>query len=249
MITRKRISRYSALCSLVLMVATSSMSAAGDINVSNELKENLLKTFPNMKNLGDIKESPVKGLYEVTAGEQVFYYSNDGYLMFGEIWTKEGKNLTAEAKEKFIAQKIKNIPLDKAVKIGTGPKTVIEFTDPDCPYCRQVDKFLAERTDITRYIFFFPLRQIHPDAEKKSRYILSQSDKVKALNEVVSGSLDGKAIPVKVGEFESQLKEMEGVGASIGLRGTPALWIDGEHVNGADLGKIAALLKKGVVSK
>ena len=249
MITKKRISRYSALCSLVLMVATSSMSAAGDNNITNELKENLLKTFPNMQNLGDIKESPVKGLYEVTAGEQVFYYSNDGYLMFGEIWTKEGKNLTSEAKEKFIAQKIKNIPLEKAVKIGTGPKTVIEFTDPDCPYCRQVDKFLAERSDITRYIFFFPLRQIHPDAEKKSRYILSQSDKAKALNDVASGAFDGKAIPVKVGEFESQLKEMEGVGASIGLRGTPALWIDGENVNGADLNKIAALLKKGVVSK
>ena len=28
--------------------------------------------------------------------------------------------------------------LDKALKIGTGKTTIIEFTDPDCPYCRQL---------------------------------------------------------------------------------------------------------------
>lgn len=249
MTTTKIINRYSALCGLALMVATSSLSVAGDNNNSSELKENLLKTFPNMKNLGDIKESPVKGLYEVTAGEQVFYYSNDGYLMFGEIWTKEGKNLTSEAKEKFIAQKIRNIPLDKAVKLGSGPKTVIEFTDPDCPYCRNVDKYLSGRTDITRYIYFFPLRQIHPDAEKKSRYILSQADKAKAFSDVISGSLDSKSVPVKDGDYEAQLKEMELVGSSIGVRGTPDMWINGVHVSGADLKKIEALLAKEVGAK
>jgi thiol:disulfide interchange protein DsbC len=92
------------------------------------------------------------------------------------------------------------------------------------------------------------LRQSHPDAEKKSRYILSQVDKSKALKDIVSGSLDGKSIPVKDGDYELQLKEMEEIGAAMGLRGTPALWIDGEFVNGADLNRITALLKRGVVA-
>jgi thiol:disulfide interchange protein DsbC len=146
-------------------------------------------------------------------------------------------------------QKIKDLPLEKAMKIGSGPKTVIEFTDPDCPYCRNVDKFLGGRTDITRYIYFFPLRQIHPDAEKKSRYILSQADKAKAFSDVISGSLDGKSVPVKDGDYEAQLKEMELVGSSIGVRGTPDMWINGVHVSGADLKKIEALLAKEVGAK
>ncbi|MDD2735184.1 MAG: DsbC family protein [Desulfuromonadaceae bacterium] len=249
MSVKKRINRYSVLISgLAVMIATAGLSLANDNN-SDKVKENLIKTFPNLKNVGDIRESPLKGLYEVSAGDQVFYFSPDGYLMFGEIWSKEGKNLTAAIKEESLAKKIKDLPLEKAMKIGNGPKTVIEFTDPDCPYCRKVDKFLSERTDITRYVYFFPLRQSHPDAEKKSRYILSQVDKSKALNDVVAGTFDGKSIPVKDGDYELQLKEMELVGSSIGVRGTPVLWINGTHVNGADLKKIGALLTKEVAAQ
>jgi len=248
MSVKKRINRFSVLISgLAVMIATVGLSAANDNN-SEKVKADLTKTFPNLKNIGDIRESPLKGLYEVSAGDQVFYFSPDGFLVFGEIWSRDGKNLTAAIKEEVLAKKVKELPLEKAMKVGNGPKTVIEFTDPDCPYCRKVDKFLSERTDITRYIFFFPLRQSHPDAEKKSRYILSQVDKSKALKDVVSGSLDGKSIPVKDGDYVLQLKEMEEIGAAMGLRGTPALWIDGEFVNGADLNRITALLKRGVVA-
>ena len=201
---------------------------------------NLKKNFPNLR-VDSVKESPIKGLYEIVAGNQVFYFSPDGYLMFGELWSKDGKNLTAEMREKVLSEKVKSIPLDKALKIGSGPRQVIEFTDPDCPYCRKVDEFLAKRTDVTRYVFFFPLRQIHPDAEKKARYILSQKDREKAFREVVSGALDGKPAPESVHQ-DAMLEEMEQVAKSVGVRGTPALWIDGIAVNGADIPRITALL-------
>ena len=227
---------------MLLFVAMAGFSMAND-NLSTE-KETLMKTFPNLK-LDGFRESPLKGLYEITAGEQVFYFSPEGYLFFGEIWTKDGKNLTAEMREKFAAERIKNLPLDKALKIGDGPKKVIEFTDPDCPYCRKVDNFLAKRTDVTRYVYFVPLRKIHPDAEKKARYILSQPDRQKAFHDVFDGVLDGKPIAVPDGVQESQLEEMEKVAAGLGVRGTPALWIDGAHVNGADIQRISVLLDKG----
>ena len=141
---------------MLLFVAAAGFSMASD-DVRTE-KENLMKSFPNL-NVDGFRESPLKGLYEITAGEQVFYFSPEGYLFFGEIWTKDGKNLTAEMRDKVMADRIKNLPLDKALKIGNGPKKVIEFTDPDCPYCRKVDNFLANRTDVTRYVYFVPLRK------------------------------------------------------------------------------------------
>ncbi|MDD2272363.1 MAG: DsbC family protein [Desulfuromonadaceae bacterium] len=227
---------------MMFIVTAAGFSMAND-NLRTE-KETLMKTFPNMK-LDGFRESPLKGLYEITAGEQVFYFSPEGYLFFGEIWTKDGKNLTAEMREKVVAERINSLPLDKALKIGNGPKKVIEFTDPDCPYCRKVDNFLSKRTDVTRYVYFVPLRRIHPDAEKKARYILSQSDKDKAFREVFEGVLDGKPISIADGAQQQQLEEMEKIATGLGVRGTPALWIEGAHVNGADIQRITGLLDKG----
>ena len=227
---------------MMFIVTAAGFSMAND-NLRME-KETLMKTFPNMK-LDGFRESPLKGLYEITAGEQVFYFSPEGYLFFGEIWTKDGKNLTAEMREKVVAERINTLPLEKALKIGNGPKKVIEFTDPDCPYCRKVDNFLSKRTDVTRYVYFVPLRRIHPDAEKKARYILSQSDKDKAFRDVFEGMLDGKPISIADGAQQQQLEEMEKIATGLGVRGTPALWIEGAHVNGADIQRITGLLDKG----
>ena len=227
---------------LMLFITTAAGFSMANDNLRTE-KETLMKTFPNLK-LDSFRESPLKGLYEITAGEQIFYFSPEGYLFIGEIWTKDGKNLTAEMREKVMANRVKNLPLDKALKIGDGPKRVIEFTDPDCPYCRKVDGVLAKRTDITRYVYFLPLRRIHPDAEKKSRYILSQPNREKAFHEVFGGVLDGKSVSVPDGVQEKELEEMEKIAAGLGVRGTPALWIDGAHVNGADIQRITGLLDK-----
>jgi len=227
---------------MLLIVAAAGFSMAND-EVRTE-KENLMKSFPNLR-VDGFRESPLKGLYEITAGEQVFYFSPEGYLFFGEIWTKDGKNLTAEMREKVVSERLKNLPLDKALKIGSGPKKVIEFTDPDCPYCRKVDSLLSKRTDVTRYVYFVPLRKIHPDAEKKARYILSQTNRDKAFHEVFEGSLDGKPLSIADGTQQQQLEEMEKVAAGLGVRGTPALWIEGAHVNGADIQRITGLLDKG----
>lgn len=229
---------------LILIVITTAGLSIAKENMKTE-KDNLLKSFPNLR-VDSVSESPVKGLYEVVAGNQVFYFSPEGYLMFGELWSKEGKNLTAEVREKVLAEKVKNIALDKALKIGSGTHQVIEFTDPDCPFCRRVDEFLSKRNDITRYVFFFPLRKIHPDSEKKARYILSNKEKENAFREVFSGSLDGKPIPQDENKG-TQLEEMEKVAQGIGVQGTPAIWIDGIPVNGADIPRISALLDgKGV---
>jgi thiol:disulfide interchange protein DsbC len=239
---KARIDRRKAVIGLMMLIVAAAGFSMADDGVKTG-KENLMKSFPNLK-VDDFRESPLKGLYQISAGDQVFYFSPEGYLFFGEIWTREGKNLTAEMREKVAAERLQNIPLDKALKIGNGPRKVIEFTDPDCPYCRKVDSFLSKRTDVTRYIFFLPLRQIHPDAEKKARYILSHTDRGKAFHEVFGGALDGKPLSIAAGS-QQQLEEMEKVAASLGVRGTPALWIDGVHVNGADIQRISGLLDKG----
>ena len=147
------------------------------------------KDFPKIS-YQSFKPSNIPGLYEVSVEDRILYYSPAAYsIIFGEIIFKDGKNLTQERETEIMVSKIKDIPLEKALKIGNGKNTVIEFTDPDCPFCRKGSKFLSTRADTTRYIFFVPLPS-HPDSAPKVRYILCAQDKEKAYADAMSGKLD-----------------------------------------------------------
>ena len=71
------------------------------------------------------------------------------------------------------------LDLDKAVKVGSGHTMVIEFTDPDCPFCRKAEAYFRNKPGVTRYIFFIPLSS-HPASKGKVQYILSAKDKARA---------------------------------------------------------------------
>jgi len=208
-------------------------------------KEELQGTFKNLP-IESFEESVIPGLYEVVAGTQVFYFSPNGYLIFGEIWSKDGKSITAEKRSSIEAKKVRSIPADKALRIGKGPKKVIEFSDPDCPYCRRAEEFFSKRDDVTRYVFFVPLRQIHPNAEKKALYILCSKDPEKAYHDAYSGKLDKEDLKIDQAcesLAKSKLAEMESIGASLSVTGTPQFYIGGEKIVGANLQLIEEKLK------
>ena len=200
------------------------------------------RRIPGIK-VGEISSSDIPGLYEVEAGSNVIYfYPEKGLLVFGEIWTKDGKNITAEKRARLATAKLKDMPLDKAVKIGNGKNKVIEFTDPDCPYCRKAAEFFKGRDDLTLYVFFFPL-PIHKDAEAHARYVLCAADKAHALEEVMSGQMDGKEAPFCPDKkADALLREHMDLGTKLGVRATPAFWINGQYVAGANIPAIEGLL-------
>ncbi len=193
-----------------------------------------------------VEKTDIDGLYEVVGGGNVFYYyPRTGDILFGEIYTKGGKNLTAERLERRAAAKIKSLPLDKAIKIGSGKNIVIEFTDLDCPFCRKAEGFFKDRRDVTRYVFLFPLQQIHPKSVGKSLEVLCKKgeDRTKAYREAMVGSLDSRE-PVSCGDHEASalLEEYVKLGNELGVRGTPAFWMNGISVSGADFKKLPELL-------
>ncbi len=199
--------------------------------------------------IDSVTESQIKGLFEVVAGQNVFYfYPEKNLLLVGDMYTIAGKNLTGEKKrelkekaQKQALEKLKDLPLDKAVKVGNGPKKVIEFTDPDCPYCRRASEGLKSRTDITRYVFLTPLA--HPNAITKVYYILSAPDKEKAYHEM----MEGKPLPAASGEYSKEIKDQAAqhmeFAKKLAIDGTPTFFVNGQQVVGADMEKINGLLK------
>ena len=137
------------------------------------------------------------------------------------------------------------LDLSKALVIGNGPKTVIEFTDPDCPFCRKAATYFANRKDVTKYVFFSPLEK-HPDARRKIQYILSQSNRTKAYYEVMTGKLDGvdvRRLPTTPQGVKLQLLQHE-IAKKAGIDATPTFMLSGRIIEGFDLVKIEGLLGK-----
>jgi thiol:disulfide interchange protein DsbC len=185
----------------------------------------------------------IRGIYEVYNGRQVYYYLQEGdFLLLGNIISKDGKNLTQESNSKRVASKLVNLPLDQALKVGSGKTTVVEFIDPNCHYCRLSFDFFAKRkNDVTLYVFFFPLSE---DSERKIRHIFCAKDKAKAYEDALSGKLDGsdKLNLCSDKGVEDIMKSHQQIGAKVGIRATPLFYIKGQVVNGFDQPVIEKLL-------
>lgn len=242
----KRVKRVVFVTVMVLLAAAG-LACAGQ-GATQKAESVFESTFPQVE-YTSFEESQIAGLYEVVAGGNIMYfYPDKKYLVFGEIWTKDGQSLTAEKRTELMAARVKSMPLDKAIKIGSGKHTVVEFSDPDCPYCRKASAFLDAREDITRYVFLFPIDSLHPDARKKSQHILCSEDSASAYLEAMSGSFDDKVSELKPdcdGSAELLAMHMD-TGRSVGVAGTPVFLVDGEIVHGADLDRIKQILSKEV---
>lgn len=239
---------YSMMSGWVISVAF----LGGTVNVAYANKtsapEQILKErFPEVK-VASVQEAPMKGLYEVVTEEgRVFYYDpKTDHRFFGEMITKEGRNLTAARRAELAAAKLDRLPIDKAIRIGTGKNIVIEFLDPDCPYCRKSSRFLKKQGDLTRYIFLIPIKEIHPDAERKSKYILCAADKKAAYDEVFSGDLDDRKYEVcNDPMITAILDDHKEIAEEMGVRGTPVFFINKHRVDGANIPQIETLLQNG----
>lgn len=226
---------------------------AAKAGAATDIEKKLKATFPDVA-FSSVTPSPVKGIYEVVWGDKILYYApQENIIIAGQMYDKARRNLTDDrlqkVKEKIYeetAKQAKELSLDKALKIGSGKHVVIEFTDPDCPYCKNAAKFFESRTDVTKYTFFMPL-PMHKDAPNKIRYILCQKDRGKAFDEVMKGKIDGQKYETcQDAEVNEMIKYHESAAKKLNVSSTPFFIIDGKVVAGADIPKIESLLNEKV---
>ena len=129
------------------------------------------------------------------------------------------------------------IDLSKAITIGSGPKTVVEFTDPDCPFCRKASKYFEGRLDVTRHVFFYPLAR-HPKAREKAQFVLSMPDKARAYHDVMSGKMDSIPLLVTTPEGVRLQEQQLEIAKKMKINSTPTFMINGRIIEGFELKKI-----------
>lgn len=171
-----------------------------------------------------INPTPINGLYEVVvSGKQIVYTDATGeYMLVGDlIQTAEGRSLTEERKTDLNAIDFNALPLDKAVKEvrGKGSLKIAVFSDPDCPFCKRLEREFAKMNDVTIYNFMMPIPSLHPDAHRKAVQIVCQPNPTKAWTDWMR---EGK-MPPKVAECKNSVSETTNLGVQYGFNGTPTL--------------------------
>jgi thiol:disulfide interchange protein DsbC len=142
-----------------------------------------------------------------------------------------GKDLTqAKVDEKISKEmlfKVDKIDKSKLFKIGSGPVEIIEFTDPECPYCRRAEALFEPVKDkITRYVVFMPL-PFHQNAKPLTEYILCNKTE-KAYKDAFDGKVDLSKFKCPAGKREEVGKIMDehtNLAQEFGVRGTPTFII------------------------
>ena len=198
------------------------------------IRKALTERLPSFPQIDEVRESPMKGLYEVRVGTDIFYSDAAGnHLIEGHlIDTRTKSNLTEARIAKLTAIDFASLPLADAIvwKQGSGARKLVVFADPNCGYCKKFEKDLTGIKDVTVYTFLYPI--LGGDSPDKSRDIWCAKDNTKAWRDWMVG---GTTPPKNIGQCDTAaLARNSALGRKHKVTGTPALvFEDGKRVPGA----------------
>lgn len=147
------------------------------------IRKNISERVPQLKNINEIKKSPIPGIFELRINDSEIYYSdaNGNYLVLGQlIDTKTRRNLTEERVDKLTAIAFEDLPLKDAFTMvrGNGKRKLAVFEDPNCGYCKRFERDLQKVDNVTVYLFLYPI--LSQDSADKSKAIWCAKDPAKA---------------------------------------------------------------------
>lgn len=211
-------------------------------------------------NVKSVKPAPSHGLYEVL-------FEKDGgsgivFIDFGKKRLIQGVMVDLKTRQPVAAHENEmqrpkqvsaidpqKIPAQHAVVMGNpkGLKKIYVFTDPDCPFCRQLHPILhqleKQAPDIAINIMMYPLRQLHPQAYDKSRVVVARKTR-----DLLDKAFEGKELPKPKGnEGKAAIDAIIAFAGEHGIHGTPMILLtDGSVYQGP---RDAESIKKAAEAK
>jgi len=217
------------LAALVMGISTIVMADDVMDNLTKTVAANLKHAYPNTK-IQSVSPTPLPGIYQVVMGRNVAFVDASGrYFIFGHLFDMQKQvDLTASTSASAddgtqnVRLNFKDLPLNEAIKTvhGNGSRVVAVFSDPECPYCRQLEPELAKLNNVTIYTFLLPLASIHPDSPAEATAIWCQHDRSKAWNDFMLRGT--QTSPPKAG-CKTPLADIQTLAAKYNINGTPYL--------------------------
>lgn len=235
------------LAASLMAAALTATSAFAGTSIEEAQMLVKLKTKYPATQFKAVNTTKFPGIFEVVMGRNVAYVEETGrYFLFGHVFdmqtqtdlteaaypTQAGGPVEGGAAPRAEASRIDfgSLPLKDAIVTikGNGSRKLAVFSDPDCPYCRQLEGNLASITDVTIYTFLMPLEQLHPEAKAKSIGVWCASDKAKAWSDLMQRNV------VPTGTCDNPVERNVALAEKFGINGTPTLILaDGSIQRGA----------------
>lgn len=216
------------LAGVILAVTASPVLADADARI----KARLDKVLPEYK-IDSIKETPIRGLYEVLMGPQLIYVSGDGkYMMQGRLIDLANReDLTEPRRAAARKQAVDKVGEDSMVIFAPDKydHTVTVFTDIDCGYCRklhrEIEDYGTEGVRV-RYVFY-PRAGVGSESFNKAVAVWCADDRQQAMTDAKAGK------DVEAKSCKNPVKAHMELGELLGVTGTPALILEsGDMVPG-----------------
>jgi thiol:disulfide interchange protein DsbC len=213
---------------LLLLGIASSGFALNEKQIRTEIQKRL-GTSANVRN---VSPSPIPGLFEVQVNNEIFYTdSNAKYLIQGEmVELASGNNLTTKRQEDINRIKWSELPQAQAFKVvrGNGSRQIAVFSDPNCGYCKRLEKTLQQLDNVTIYNYLIPI--LSADSALKSKQIWCAADQQKVWNDWMINNLG----PSGKSDCANPIDKNLTLAKNYGINGTPTIFFtDGSRFPGA----------------
>ena len=143
------------------------------------------------------------------------------------IDVKSRRNITEERSRLLFAIEFDKLPLDLAVKKvkGNGKRKMAQFTDPNCGYCKRLERELSKVDNVTIYSFLYPIFQ---GSGEIVRNVHCAKDPVKAWDDLMLNGIAPASASCK-----TPIDKVLALGKKLRVTGTPNLIFgDGTQVPG-----------------
>ena len=200
---------------LLLAWCCSSLTVADVASLNSQLK----RQYPNL-NFQNIAATEVHGIYSATLDKQIVYLDEAGqHVMLGSmIRLKDQKNLTQNLVIQNNHVDWHNLPFQDALKQvkGNGQHQLAIFVDPNCPYCKKLEKELDKLNNVTIYRFLYPIR---PQSIVPSKQVWCSPNRNYAWDNLMGRGLMPTASSTCANPIQRNLQ----LGQKLKIEGTPGL--------------------------
>ena len=237
----------SIVISAVAFISTSFiLSSSAQAQADQQIKTEIQKKLGTNAKVRSVTPAPVSGLYEVLVGNDIFYTDASAkYLIQGEIIElTSGKNITEQRQADLNRIKWTDLNQANAFKTvrGNGTRQLAIFSDPNCGYCKRLEKSLQQLDNVTIYTYLIPI--LSADSIQKAKQIWCSADPNKTY---MDWMINGVAPSGKT-DCSNPLDKNLTYAKTYGITGTPTLFFtDGSRFPGAvqvtDIEKKFASLK------
>ena len=200
-------------------------SAIANDALKKEFQKSLSRLSSDFE-ISDVKETPIKGIYQVTIGPDVIYMSRDGnYVLKGEILDiGNRRNLTEDFRAQTRINLLNTISDGEYIEFSsTKTKNhIYVFTDVDCGYCRKLHRDVPELNSMgiaVRYLAY-PRAGVDSIIGEEMRNVWCAENRQKAL----TTSKNRQPIEVKI--CDAPIARHHALGRELGVTGTPAIFLE-----------------------